>query len=118
MTSKRNDQIALLFALRLTTLVGAGLVASACPSSVGQAALMFVQACATISSRPCDSSQREPREGPFLTRRVNLAEEDKMATVFVAIAAAMIALLVAGALAVIFVAGSNWRGPPADEKGP
>lgn len=41
-----------------------------------------------------------------------------MATVFVAIAAAMNALLVAGALAVIFVAGSNWRGPPADEKGP
>jgi hypothetical protein len=67
MTSKRNDQIALLFALRLTTLVGAGLVASACPTSVAQAALMFVQACATMS-RPCDNLQREPRAGPFLMR--------------------------------------------------
>ena len=41
-----------------------------------------------------------------------------MATVFVAIAAAMIALLVAVPLAVVFVACSNWRGQPADEKGP
>jgi len=41
-----------------------------------------------------------------------------MATVFVAIAAAMIALLVAGALAVVFVACRNWRSQPADEKGP
>jgi hypothetical protein len=41
-----------------------------------------------------------------------------MATVFVAIAAAMIAMLVAVPLAVVFVACSNWQGQPADEKGP
>jgi hypothetical protein len=51
LSSKWKDQIAVLFALRLATLVGAGLVASACPISTAQAALMFVQACATISSQ-------------------------------------------------------------------
>jgi hypothetical protein len=51
LTSKCKDQIAVLFALRLATLVGAGFVASACPTSTAQAALMFVQACATISSQ-------------------------------------------------------------------
>ena len=58
-----QSQVAVLFALRLATLVGAGLVASACPTSTAQA-LIFVQACATISSQDHGAKARsEPAAG-------------------------------------------------------
>ena len=64
LSSKCKDQIAVLFALRLATVVGAGLVASACPTSTAQAALMFFQACATISSQDHGAKARsEPAAG-------------------------------------------------------